>query len=77
MLKNPEKIINLLNIQEKRFITGNILKSMFLNAYEIFKEYFETINSINVFPVPDGDTGINMLEQRFNTGFENICRICL
>ena len=52
----------MLNVSEKDFITGENLKQMFLKSYDIFKENFEIINSINVFPVPDGDTGINMLE---------------
>ncbi|MEF9933668.1 MAG: DAK2 domain-containing protein [Clostridium sp.] len=41
-------------------LSGKLLKEMFINgAYELEnnKEY---VNSLNVFPVPDGDTGTNM-----------------
>lgn len=34
---------------------------MLLGAYHSFEKNFEIINNLNVFPVPDGDTGTNML----------------
>lgn len=41
-------------------IDGQILKDMILNgAYELEKNK-DMVNSLNVFPVPDGDTGTNM-----------------
>lgn len=41
-------------------IDGQLLKEMLLNgAYEL-ENNKETVNSLNVFPVPDGDTGTNM-----------------
>ncbi len=45
---------------EKYYITGEDLRLMFLEACEYFEQYKEAINRLNVFPVPDGDTGTNM-----------------
>lgn len=42
-------------------ITGKQLKDMLLGAYHSFEKNFEVINDLNVFPVPDGDTGTNMM----------------
>lgn len=42
-------------------ITGEDFRSMILGAYQLFLREHEHINSLNVFPVPDGDTGTNML----------------
>lgn len=41
-------------------VSGNVLKRMFLGAYNLLDKNKEYINSMNVFPVPDGDTGLNM-----------------
>lgn len=41
-------------------IDGNMLKDMFLNAANNLEKHKEMINSLNVYPVPDGDTGTNM-----------------
>lgn len=46
---------------EKAVISGKQFKDMLLGAYHSFEKNFETINDLNVFPVPDGDTGSNML----------------
>lgn len=45
----------------KQVISGKQFKDMLLGAYHSFEKNFETINDLNVFPVPDGDTGSNML----------------
>lgn len=42
-------------------IDGQHYKRMLIGAYQAFKENYEQINELNVFPVPDGDTGTNML----------------
>ena len=42
-------------------ITGGDLRRMIAGAYGAFTRGHEYINSLNVFPVPDGDTGTNML----------------
>ncbi len=39
---------------------GGDLRAMFLEATEHFEQHKEVINALNVFPVPDGDTGTNM-----------------
>lgn len=43
------------------WITGNDFRRMIVGAYQTFMREHEYINSLNVFPVPDGDTGTNML----------------
>lgn len=57
-----QNVLKLLTVEEKGFISGKILKEMFLRSYDILQENFEIINRINVYPVADGDTGINMFE---------------
>lgn len=42
-------------------LTGNDFKRMIAGAYSAFTDAHEEINRLNVFPVPDGDTGTNML----------------
>ena len=37
------------------------LQSLFQAAYEWLAQNYELVNRLNVFPVPDGDTGTNML----------------
>lgn len=39
---------------------GEDLRLMILEACEYFDQHKESINNLNVFPVPDGDTGTNM-----------------
>ncbi len=41
-------------------INGDLLKTMFIAAAKAVDEHKEEINDLNVFPVPDGDTGTNM-----------------
>ena len=42
------------------YLTQNELKRMFLKSYERIEKEKEEINKINVFPVPDQDTGTNL-----------------
>jgi DegV family protein with EDD domain len=42
------------------YLTQNELKRMFLLSYERIEKNKEEINKINVFPVPDQDTGTNL-----------------
>ena len=42
-------------------LTGADFQRMIASAYQAFLREHEYINSLNVFPVPDGDTGTNML----------------
>lgn len=41
-------------------IDGKRLKQMFLNGAKMLDANKDEVNSLNVFPVPDGDTGTNM-----------------
>ena len=46
---------------EKIYILdGQIFKKMLISGYENLEEDYKLINDLNVFPVPDGDTGTNM-----------------
>jgi len=38
-------------------ITGSVLKNMLLVAAYNLEQQKDTVNALNVFPVPDGDTG--------------------
>ena len=42
-------------------LDGIGLHQLFTSGYQNLKANTETINSLNVFPVPDGDTGTNMV----------------
>lgn len=41
-------------------IDGIILRKAFIGATNLLEEHKEEVNALNVFPVPDGDTGTNM-----------------
>ncbi|MBC7074145.1 DAK2 domain-containing protein, partial [Candidatus Parcubacteria bacterium] len=41
-------------------LTPNHLREMFLSSYEKIERHKEEINKVNVFPVPDQDTGTNL-----------------
>ena len=41
-------------------INGATLRKMFANAFSLVEEKKKDIDALNVFPVPDGDTGTNM-----------------
>lgn len=43
------------------WITGEDFRRMIIGSYRTFMREHEYINNLNVFPVPDGDTGTNML----------------
>jgi len=42
-------------------LNGQYLKAAFVQAKEYIEEHVGELNALNVYPVPDGDTGINML----------------
>lgn len=44
----------------KRSINGTDFTAMVLAGAEMLQQHAEHVNSLNVFPVPDGDTGTNM-----------------
>ena len=41
-------------------ITGALFKQMVLHGAAVITAHKQAINDLNVFPVPDGDTGTNM-----------------
>lgn len=41
-------------------LSGVELRRVFRLAFDRLEEYRDTVNALNVFPVPDGDTGTNM-----------------
>ncbi len=41
-------------------INGNLLRDMFISGSHNIGNQIEAVNALNVFPVPDGDTGTNM-----------------
>lgn len=46
---------------ETFIMTGADLRKMLIGAYQAFVRECDYINNLNVFPVPDGDTGTNMM----------------
>ncbi len=52
-------------------ITGNDIKDALLNAHACLINEKDKIDALNVFPVPDGDTGTNML-LTYSSGIEAI-----
>ena len=43
-----------------KVITNKILKQLLLSASNNLFNHYPEVDALNVFPVPDGDTGINM-----------------
>ena len=41
-------------------ITGSVFREMLIGAVSLLEKNKEALNNLNVFPVPDGDTGTNM-----------------
>ena len=52
-------------------INGTIFKEMIASGAANLSNHEEAINALNVFPVPDGDTGTNM-SMTFNSGLDNV-----
>lgn len=48
-------------VRQNQLYDGQGLREMFLAATACLEREAEAINALNVFPVPDGDTGTNML----------------
>lgn len=59
-------------------MNGIELNSLFTSGYRNLKKNMNTVNDLNVFPVPDGDTGTNMVHtfgggiKSVNGGIENV-----
>jgi len=43
-----------------RILNGQLYKALVTNGAANLKKYYKIVDSLNVFPVPDGDTGTNM-----------------
>lgn len=49
------------NPRQHHNLNGDDLRRAFLTAAQCLETYRDAVNALNVFPVPDGDTGTNML----------------
>ena len=49
------------NPHQQDHLNGDDLRRAFLTATQCLENYRDAVNALNVFPVPDGDTGTNML----------------
>ena len=47
---------------QQQYLDGIALHALFESGYRNLKKNINTINDLNVFPVPDGDTGTNMTQ---------------
>ena len=56
----PENLNLDKTVQEDQFLDGHMLAKMALGGAAQLRSNAEEVNSLNVFPVPDGDTGDNM-----------------
>ena len=55
-------------------IDGQLFRSLFVNGYYSLSNDIDRINDLNVFPVPDGDTGTNMkmtMDGGYNAVYNN------
>lgn len=43
-----------------KYLNGTVLRKIFIGGYDLLDKNKAGIDALNVFPVPDGDTGINM-----------------
>ena len=50
-----------MDAKQTAVINGRDVKNMLLGAYSAFAQSYKQIDDLNVFPVPDGDTGTNMM----------------
>ncbi len=59
---------------DKAFLDGHMLKKLVTNGSVKLKNSMERINQLNVFPVPDGDTGSNMWAT-MNAGVKSLAQL--
>ena len=57
-MKNPIKAV--LQLNSMKTIDGPTLKKLLISASNNLFNHYPEVDALNVFPVPDGDTGINM-----------------
>ena len=61
----------------QKTINGAMLKSMIFTAAKLLEVNRANIGALNVFPVPDGDTGTNMLKTlTFVLIYDKKCKYC-
>jgi dihydroxyacetone kinase-like predicted kinase len=60
MVDNNNKPENMGNETEAQFLDGNLLAKMAQGGAAQLRSNAEEVNKLNIFPVPDGDTGDNM-----------------
>ena len=65
-----------------KFIDGKVFKNMVISASNNLFNHYPEVDALNVFPVPDGDTGMNMnltmtsgMKEVQNRGDERLCDI--
>jgi DAK2 domain fusion protein YloV len=58
-------------MMQQQYLDGIALHQLFESGYRNLKKNINTINDLNVFPVPDGDTGTNMT-QTFGGGLRGV-----
>ncbi len=58
----------------ENMITGKKYKEMLLYGGEVLDSKEDEVNALNVFPVPDGDTGSNM-NMTYQSGVQNILNV--
>ena len=56
---------------QKYMFSGSDLHELFSCGYRNLKKNMDAVNNLNVFPVPDGDTGTNMV-QTFGGGLRAV-----
>ena len=54
-----------------KMLSGSDLHELFSSGYRNLKKNMDAVNNLNVFPVPDGDTGTNMV-QTFGGGLRAV-----
>ena len=55
-----------------KYIDGKILKMMIISASNNLYNHYPEVDALNVFPVPDGDTGMNM-NLTMTSGMKEVC----
>ena len=60
-----------MNYTDYKKIDGNLFEELIINGAGKLKENIQSINDLNVFPIPDGDTGDNMF-RTFSGGVRNM-----
>ena len=59
---------------EGKLLNGNQFENLILNGVANFKLHIDEINALNVFPIPDGDTGDNMF-MTINGGVKEMVKV--